>query len=101
MKLGTSLNKTFDGADLRDVAGKWFFREVDVAGETTDSFDRLKLLFKMFPRFYYFLIHVVSPVCSDRRPLKRFLESAEGLVLNIGSGIFARKMEVVNADITH
>lgn len=56
---------------LREVGGKWYFREVDVAGDTTDSFDRLKLFFKKFPRFYYFLIHVVSPVCSDWRAMPR------------------------------
>lgn len=84
---------------MREVDGKWYFREVDVAGETTDSFDRLKLLFKKFPRFYYFLIHVVSPVCSDRRPIDRFFESAEGLVLNIGSGNSPRHEKVVNVDM--
>ncbi len=84
---------------LREVGGKWYFRAVDVAGETTDSFDRLKLAFKKFPRFYYFLIHVVSPVCSDRRPLKQFLASAEGLVLNIGSGNSPRQGGVVNVDM--
>jgi SAM-dependent methyltransferase len=84
---------------LREVGGKWYFREVDVAGETTDSFDRLKMNFKKFPRIYYFLIHVVSPVCSDRRPLKRFLDSSEGLVLNIGSGNSLRQVGVVNVDM--
>lgn len=93
------LRKRLATNQLRDVAGKWYFREVDVAGETTDSFDRIKLLFKKFPRFYYSLIHVVSPVCSDRRPLKRFLESAEGLVLNIGSGNSPRQDGVVNVDM--
>ena len=84
---------------LREVGGKWYFREVDVAGDTTDSFDRLKLFFKKFPRFYYFLIHVVSPVCSNRLPLKRFLDSAEGFVLNIGSGNSLRQKGVVNLDM--
>jgi SAM-dependent methyltransferase len=84
---------------LRVVGGKWYFWEVDVAGETTDSFDQLKLIFKRFPRFYYFLIHVVSPVCSDHRSLKRFLASAEGLVLNIGSGNSPRQDGVVNVDM--
>jgi SAM-dependent methyltransferase len=84
---------------LREVDGKWYFREVDVAGETTDSFDRLKLVFKNFPRLYYFLMNVVSPVCNDRRPLKRFLESAEGLVLNIGSGNSPCQVGVVNVDM--
>lgn len=84
---------------LLEVCGKWYFRAVDVKGETTDSFDRLKLVFKNFPRLYYFLIHVVSPVCIDRRPINRFLESAEGLVLNIGSGNSPRHEKVMNVDM--
>jgi SAM-dependent methyltransferase len=94
-----SLRERLAACPLLEVGRKWYFREVDVAGETTDSFDRIKLVFKKFPRFYYFLIHVVSPVCSDRRPLKRFLESAEGLVLNIGSGNSLRQKGVVNVDM--
>jgi len=99
MKPIDSLRERLAIEPLREVGGKWYFRAVDVAGETTDSFDRLKLVFKKFPRFYYFLIHVVSPVCSDRRPLKRFLESAEGVVLNIGSGNSPRQGGVVNVDM--
>ena len=67
-----SLRERLAESPLREIGGKWYFREVDVSGETTDSFDRLKLLFKKFPRFYYFLMHVVSPVCSNRRPLDVF-----------------------------
>ena len=99
MKPMDSLRQCLASNPLREVGGKWYFREVDVAGETTDSFDRLKLVFKKFPRFYYFLIHVVSPVCSDQRPLKRFLASADGLVLNIGSGNSLRQKGVVNVDM--
>ena len=77
MKPIDSLRERLATDPLREVGGKLYFREVDVAGETTDSFDRIKLFFKKFPRFYYFLIHVFSPVCSDQRPLKRFLASAE------------------------
>jgi SAM-dependent methyltransferase len=94
-----NLRRCLASNPLREVGGKWYFREVDVAGETKDSFDRLKLAFKKFPRFYYFLIHVVSPVCSDRRPLKQFLASAEGVVLNIGSGNSPRQDGVVNLDM--
>ncbi len=94
-----SLRQCLASNPLREVGDKWYFREVDVAGETTDSFDRLKLVFKKFPRFYYFLIHAVSPVCSDQRPLKRFLASTEGLVLNIGSGNSLRLGGVVNIDM--
>ena len=84
---------------LREIGGKWYFREVDVAGETSDSFDRIKLIFKKYARLYYFLMRAFSPVCSDRRPLKRFLASVEGLVLNIGSGNSPRQEGVVNVDM--
>ena len=99
MKPIDSLRERLATDPLREVGGKLYFREVDVAGETTDSFDRIKLFFKKFPRFYYFLIHVFSPVCSDQRPLKRFLASAEGLVLNIGSGNSPHQDGVVNVDM--
>ena len=94
-----SLRECLASNPRQEVNGRWYFREVDVAGETTDSFDRLKLAFKKFPRFYYFLIHAVSPVCSDQRPLKRFLASTEGLVLNVGSGNSLRLGGVVNIDM--
>jgi SAM-dependent methyltransferase len=84
---------------LREVGGKWYFRDVDVAGETTDSFDRIKLFFKRYPRFYYCLIEFISPVFGDMRPLKSFVDSAEGLVLNIGSGNSIRRDGVLNVDM--
>jgi SAM-dependent methyltransferase len=79
--------------------GKQYFRQVDKENEITDSLDQLKLTFKKFPRIYYFLIHVTSPVCSDQRPLNRFLSSVNGLVVNIGSGNSPRQDKVVNVDM--
>jgi SAM-dependent methyltransferase len=86
-------------APRREVGGKWYFRKVDKEEETTDSFDRIKLLFKRFPRFYYFLIDVVSPVYGDRAPLRRFRAAAEGVILNIGSGNQPRRLDTVNVDM--
>ena len=86
-------------APLKERGDKWYFREVDKATETTDSFDRIKLLFKQNPRIYYFLIHIVSPVWSNQKPLKEFLSKSQGLVLNIGSGNEPRKANVINVDM--
>jgi len=84
---------------LKKSNSKFYFREVDVKNDTRDSFDRIKLFFKRFPKFYYFLIEFISPVCSDQRPLRRFLASAEGMVLNIGSGNSIRQQGVLNVDM--
>ena len=83
----------------REPNGKWYFREVNKTAETTDSFDQIKLLFKRFPRLYYFMVEVISPVFSDRRPLRRFRASAEGIILNIGSGNQPRQPNTVNVDM--
>jgi SAM-dependent methyltransferase len=83
--------------DGRD--GKWYFHDVDIAAETGDSFDRIKLFFKRYPQFYYFLIEFISPVYCDWRPLNSFLNSVEGVVLNIGSGNSPRRNGVLNVDM--
>lgn len=84
---------------IKESNGRWYFREVDKSAETPDSFDRIKLLFKNFPGFYYFLIEVVSPVYSDRAPLRRFRAACEGVMLNIGSGNQPRQPNTANADM--
>lgn len=94
-----SMRSSLSRQPLCELKGKWYFREVDKSAETTDSFDRIKLLFKRFPRFYYLLIEVVSPVFSDRGPLRRFRARSDGIVLNIGSGNQPRKVNTVNLDI--
>lgn len=72
---------------------------MDISAETVDSFDRCKLFFKKYPRVYYFLIKVISPVYGDTRALDRFLDSVEGVVLNIGSGNSPKRKGVVNVDM--
>jgi hypothetical protein len=44
---------------VREVAGKWYFRKLDVIGDTTDSFYQITLNIKKFLRLYCFLIYVV------------------------------------------
>jgi SAM-dependent methyltransferase len=94
-----SLRPTLLVQPIREPNGKWHFREVNKTAETIDSFDRIKLLFKRCPRLYYFLIEVISPVFSDRRPLQRFLDASGGTILNIGSGNYPRQPNVVNVDM--
>ncbi len=83
----------------KEANGKWYFREVDVTSETTDSFDRIKLAFKQYPRLYYLLMNVFSPVCGNTNQLRSFVSSASGLVLNIGSGNIPRQKGIINIDM--
>jgi SAM-dependent methyltransferase len=93
------LRDKLQASPLREAGGKWYFREADKDAETTDSFDRIKLLFKRFPGLYYFLMRVVSPVYSDRAPLRRFCAAAQGTIINIGSGNQPHQPNIVNVDM--
>jgi SAM-dependent methyltransferase len=89
----------FKGPAQMKANGKFYFRKVDPQLDVTDSFDRIKRLFKRFPRLYYFLIDVVSPVVCDRKPLLRFRASASGIILNIGSGNQPCEPRTINVDM--
>jgi SAM-dependent methyltransferase len=78
--------------------GKWYFRNVDRYADTTDSFDRVKLFFKSYPRLYYWGVWLVSPVFISHIPLKRFFAGRHGPVLNLGSGNEPVSPAVVNVD---
>lgn len=82
-----------------EINGKWFFRTVPMAEEREDPLDRLKTLFKTFPRLYEMVISLLSPVLPNRRPLHRFLASTSGVVLNIGSGNQRIAPHILNVDL--
>lgn len=84
---------------LKEELGKWYFRHTDNRSETTDSFDKIKLLFKRYPKFYYFLVEVISPVYSDHRVLKKFLTLSEKPILNLGSGNQPKFPGTINIDM--
>jgi len=84
---------------LREKSRKWYFRYVDKEYETTDSFDKIKLLFKRYPKLYYLLIEIISPVYIDHRPLKKFLALSEKPVLNLGSGNQPKFSNIINIDM--
>jgi len=84
---------------LVERAGKWYFCNVDQDFRAEDSFDKIKLLFKKYPVFYYFLIKVVSPVYGNPAPLRGFYSQVSGVVINIGSGNEMVGNGVFNLDI--
>jgi len=84
---------------LREQYGKFYFRNVHKETEISDSFDRIKLIFKHYPQFYYLLIELISPVYSDHQILKEFLFSSEKPILNLGSGNQPRFPNTINIDM--
>jgi len=78
---------------------KWYFCEPDNLSAVVDPLDRLKLFFKRHPRFYYFLMHVVSPVWINPFVRQNFLKNSTGVVLNIGSGNEPSEANVINVDM--
>ena len=84
---------------LKEISGKWYFKHVDKEHEITDSLDRIKFYFKQYPKLYYTLIELISPVYSDRKLLKKFLALCEKPVLNLGSGNEPRLIHSFNIDI--
>jgi SAM-dependent methyltransferase len=101
-------NKTSNNQSIQNILksipidqkeNKLYFRECNKDAETLDSFDRIKFVFKNYPKFYYFLINYISPVHSNPQPLKKFLDSEDGLIFNIGSGNSPRKLGIINVDM--
>jgi len=84
---------------LKEKSGKWYFRCVGKEDEISDSFDQIKLFFKRYPKFYYFLIEIISPVYSDQQPLRKFLASSDKPILNLGSGNQPKFANTINIDM--
>ena len=76
----------------------FYFREVDTKSEISDFTDRIKFLIKRFPRVYYFLIDLISPVLVSRSYREAIRES-EGLVVSLGSGNSTIAKDAVNVDL--
>ena len=98
-KFSSLIKSTLAFAPLKEKLDKLYFYECNPKEQTTDSFDRIKLFFKKYPNFYYFLIKYISPVYSNQRSLSDFLETVDGIVLNIGSGNSPRQTGILNVDI--
>ena len=79
--------------------GTVHFRDSDPT-EISDSIDRVKFALKRFPRLYYRLIDLVSPVLV-RRDHHRLVENGSGLVVNLGSGNSRISDRVLNLDMTN
>ena len=87
------------GEPLKKENGKLYFRETSFEKDVNDSFDRVKSFFKDYPRFYYFLKRLISPVYNDLNILKKFLDSSSEPGLNIGSGNQPRFKSFLNVDM--
>lgn len=93
------LQLTFSNQPIKKLNDKFYFIETNKYEMTHDSFDKIKLIFKKFPRIYYFLIEVISPVYSSKKPFKKFMELSGGILLNLGSGNELRRKSIINVDI--
>lgn len=79
---------------LDDAASREF------SEERTGIENALKTFFRRFPRFYRFLVTVISPECFIGFSAKRFLRSfgPEQITVNVGSGIHRYTKSIVNVD---
>lgn len=89
-----------EGIPYEIKSGKYIFKKYE-SSDITDGLDKLKNKFKSFPRIYYFLIQLISPVYVDSN-LKKFIKEnikKDQLVINLGSGNSNISAEVLNVDI--
>ncbi len=93
-----SVTGLFSSEPIMEKNGKIYFHRENIDSEISDSLDKIKRFFKRFPRFYRFLVDVISPVYASRRPNRRFRDMSNGTIINIGSGNSTRKNGQVNID---
>jgi len=80
--------------------GKYIFQKLEFS-DISDVFDKVKSIFKKYPKFYYFLINLISPMMENKK-VDDFLEkyvNEETIALNIGSGNSQISKHVYNVDI--
>ena len=69
--------------------------------ERADFVNAVKTLLRRWPRFYVWLIYLISPVCyvgmTAQKFLRRFPQQA--LILNVGSGVHRYDAQMVNIDM--
>ena len=69
-------------------------------GDVPDALDRLKSKLKKWNKLYRLLTKLISPVCPSG-DTKRFIKSLskESLILNLGSGNYRLRDDIVNMDM--
>ncbi|WP_127717871.1 class I SAM-dependent methyltransferase [Halobacteriovorax sp. HLS] len=80
--------------------GKYYFVNYDES-PTYDSLDKIKTIFKKYPKLYGFLKDTVSPLYF-KNDLSRFISnnnSSGRVLLNLGSGNFSIGDNVLNVDL--
>ena len=85
---------------IEDGIYRFFCLEPD---DVHDPFDKLKHFFKRFSKLYNFLIFLISPVYSDQKELKSFLDNhvnnKDVIAVNLGSGSSDISDKVSNVDV--
>jgi len=74
--------------------------EKNITQAVTDSYDKLKFLFKKWPKLYNLLVQIISPVYVSRH-IKKFLHNNCSLgtfVCNLGSGNTTLHPDCINID---
>jgi SAM-dependent methyltransferase len=72
---------------------------VDEVEDLHDFTDRIKFLIKRFPRFYYFLVDVFSPVLGNTLASRCIQETRGNVCINLGSGNSRVADHVINVDM--
>ncbi len=78
--------------------GKYYFIKAEES-LITDDLDKIKYSFKKYPILYQFLIDIISPVYTNKDSLRKFLNSQNGLIVNLGSGNTVLFENIINLDI--
>ena len=79
---------------------KYIFRRY-TESNINDKLDRIKYFFKKYPKFYSFLISLISPVLKRNinHFIKKYTKNKDVVALNIGSGNTDLSGDISNIDI--
>jgi len=89
-----------DEVEYRVENSEYIFNKLEFS-DIDDNLDKIKNFFKKNPKFYYFLINLISPILANKK-VDKFLDNnikKDTIALNIGSGNSKISDKVFNVDI--